>query len=116
MALTLGTRLGPYEILALLGADGMGEVRRCTKDPLNGIIEPQGGRLNGMEYVNDVVRFFVLASATAILYFNRHAIKDAIERFRDNFPRGGGPGTPMHPSPVGDGALLRRKSSPKLKS
>jgi hypothetical protein len=62
----------------------------------------------------DVLRL-VIFSALGVLLFSKHrVIAKVIEAFNKNFPRGGPP-TPMHPSPAGDDALLRRRSSKRGK-
>ena len=38
LALTLGARIGPYEILSSLGAGGMGEVYRATDTNLKRVV------------------------------------------------------------------------------
>src|SRR5438552_8956387 len=38
MALTAGTKLGPYEILGMLGAGGMGEVYRALDTRLDRVV------------------------------------------------------------------------------
>ena len=61
----------------------------------------------------DIAVCFVLYAGFAVLFFKNHReIREEIERFTNNFPGGGGPGSPMHPSPANDSALLgHRKSS-----
>ncbi len=54
---------------------------------------------------------FALA-LVAVLFWKRCELAEAIDNFRNNFPRGG-PRTPMHPSPAGDSAFLRRKRGGK---
>ena len=54
----------------------------------------------------EIVRLFLCAVAVVVLFSSWRQIKEAIERFTDNLPRGGPP-TPMHPSPAGDDIFLR---------
>ena len=62
-----------------------------------------------------VVLLLILVAFLAILFFKRFRwMLEAIIEAINNFPRGGPP-TPMHPSPAGDDALLRR-SSKKVES
>jgi|GEM_PF-1740582 hypothetical protein len=61
------------------------------------------------------VLLLILVAFLAILFFKRFRwMLEAIIEAINNFPRGGPP-TPMHPSPAGDDALLRR-SSKKVES
>ena len=62
-----------------------------------------------MGQIDNEVLLLILVAFLAILFFKRfrwmlEALIEAIDNFR------GGPPTPMHPSPAGDDALLRRPS------
>ena len=59
-----------------------------------------------MGQINSVA-FFLICVAGVALFFRRWMLDALIEEI-NNFR--GGPPTPMHPSPAGDGALLRRRS------
>lgn len=57
-------------------------------------------------------KLLVYAAVGILIFLKHREIAKAIEDFDNNFPRGGPP-NPMHPSPAGDDALLRRKSPKK---
>ena len=52
----------------------------------------------------EIVRLLLCAAAAVILFSFRQQIKEAIERYTNNFPRGG---PPTHPSPAGDDLFLK---------
>lgn len=57
--------------------------------------------------------FLILAASLSVLYFTRPKVRESAKLLVDAFIeaidrfRGGGPPTPMHPSPAGDDALIR---------
>ena len=76
-----------------------------------------------MGNVNNGVWFFlvlVLAIGLALLFFKRRELRKAAialaETFREEINNPRGPTTPMHPSPAGDDALLRHRSSKNVES
>jgi hypothetical protein len=65
-----------------------------------------------METVNALALLTALAfsAAVGVVMFKYHReIAEALDNFRNNWPRGG-PGSPMHPSNVRDSDFLRRKA------
>lgn len=66
-----------------------------------------------MGNANDWIPTLLFIGGFALLILKHREVREAIENFRDNFPRGG-PGTPMHPSPAGDDALLRHRRTHSL--
>lgn len=64
-----------------------------------------------MGQTNYIVSLLILIAIIAVLF--RRSMLDALiagmNALAENF-RGGGPPTPMHPSPADDGALLRKRS------
>jgi hypothetical protein len=61
-----------------------------------------------MGMASDHMTMLLVTTGFGILLFSNHRrVIEAIEAFRNNFPRGGPP-TPMHPSPSGDDIMFRR--------
>jgi hypothetical protein len=61
-----------------------------------------------MGHIDASVWVFVLAAGVTLLVFKPRPMAEKIIEAIDKF-RGGGPPTPMHPSPAGDDALLRMR-------
>ncbi|HEY1217337.1 MAG: hypothetical protein ABSE42_08965 [Bryobacteraceae bacterium] len=59
-----------------------------------------------MGQIKGSIVFLIAVALLALLLFRRW-VADALIEAINNF-RGGGPPTPMHPSPADDAALLRR--------
>jgi hypothetical protein len=60
-----------------------------------------------------IFKCLLMGGGAAVLVFHQRQIREAIEAFTDNFPRGGS-GTPMHPSPAADDTFLRHRGSRKV--
>src|SRR2546426_7793176 len=67
MALAAGTRLGPYEIISLIGAGGMGEVYRAHDDRLGRAVAVKIIRAVGAPDPDRLRRFELEARAAGIL-------------------------------------------------
>src|SRR5258708_36556883 len=77
MALTSGTRLGPYEILAPLGAGGMGEVHKAHDKRLNRVLAIKVLRSDSAPNASLAERFVRAAkSASALNHPNIVSIYD----------------------------------------
>ena len=61
-----------------------------------------------MGQIGSEVLALILVALLAIVCFKRWMLDALIEEI--NRFRGGGPPTPMHPSPANDAALLRKRS------
>lgn len=55
-----------------------------------------------------MVPVLLFTMGVAGLFAGYREVMEALERLKDNFPRGGPP-RPMHPSPVNDARLLLRR-------
>lgn len=64
-----------------------------------------------MGQTNSIVSLLILVAIVALLSWRwmLDALIDGINEIANHFP-GGGPPTPMHPSPADDGAVLRGRS------
>src|SRR3979411_1941901 len=84
MALTCGTKLGPYEIVSPLGAGGMGEVSRARDRRLERTVAIQGSAPAVLQWLpvcrlfarNVVFRFQQAVSGSRVISTSRHLSGD----------------------------------------